>query len=182
MLPFQLSNLRKTHIFHPTMPPLGIVFCEQALAADWGISGYQNAQQSNNQQSRKNNVGGRDKGKRASLKKAKKDFEFDSLPYQMLFTMSICTKANNIDDILTGPKFDLQSTEGVFVRLKGVQCRKSMPKYMLTCVNSNLWSLPTRCACACHSGMLSSQGTMEAVQVRETLLDWVLRQAPPASK
>lgn len=57
--------------------------------------------------SRKNNVGGRDKGKRASLKKAKKDFEFDSLPYQMWFTMSICTKANNIDDILTGLKFYL---------------------------------------------------------------------------
>ena len=99
----------------------------------------------NNLQRKKNNAGGRGKGKRASLKKTKKDFEFDSLPYQMWFTMSVRTKANDIEDILTGLNIDLKATVGVFASLKGVQCWKSLPKYMLTCVNSNL------CAQGVHS-------------------------------
>ena len=52
--------------------------------------------------------------------------------------MSIRTKSYNIDDILVGLNIDLKSSVGVFASLKGVQCWKSMPKYMLTCVNSNL--------------------------------------------
>ena len=91
----------------------------------------------NNQQRAKPNSGGKGRGKRASLKKAKKDFDFDAQGFQIWYTMSICTKATDIQEVLEGLNINLKHI-GVFTNLKGVQCWKSYPKFILTCVNSNL--------------------------------------------
>eukprot|EP00956_Cyclotella_meneghiniana_P000640 scaffold692_cov55-Cyclotella_meneghiniana.AAC.2 len=89
-----------------------------------------------NWQKKKEGQGG--KGKRASLKKKAKGFEFDHGPCELWFTFSILTKYPAVSDMLTSLNIDLGSELGIKCTLKNVQCFDSRAKYMLTCVNSNL--------------------------------------------
>eukprot|EP00956_Cyclotella_meneghiniana_P004446 scaffold5449_cov52-Cyclotella_meneghiniana.AAC.14 len=89
-----------------------------------------------NWQKKKEGQGG--KGKRASLKKKAKGFEFDHGPCELWFTFSILTKYPSVSDMLTSLNIDLGSELGIKCTMKNVQCFDSRAKYMLTCVNSNL--------------------------------------------